>query len=421
MSALTERSQGYWDNIVAKAAKSKRKRSLEDVGGNHKRWLEEEWRDDFHYGALSHEELHKRWFGENVISWVKGLFNGGIKPEFTHDIDTTFTAVLVKEQWGPCKKGGVDIQANFLAEAKTNVKVSTSFGFTLIAKLALPLDLSQSYLFFKNKGEVSATFTLDAVGRAMFETGDKELLGLQNFPGATFGIPKLLTIGPNFKLYGAVEASVTLAGRLESRVDIAKWDIQQTYPDQGEGAGPKALSDPNRDGTGDFQGLQQPTFDYSVTAQGEITAHLKPTFEFGIVFDKMWDVGDAKVAVVADGWTRLTAAAGISSKGNCPFTYGIDLGADLYATVEAPATFEWEPIKYPIASVKPVAAKEGGTCPQAEKRSIGATDYVDTLPLVEVSRRTLGGMGWSNGSHRHHWEKRGDVVGMMLLRPQTPP
>ena len=366
---------------------------------------------------MSHEELHKRWFGEDVIDWVKGLFNAGIKPEFTHDIDTTFTAVLVKEQWGPCKVKGADVQANLLAQAKTNVKVSTSFGLTIITKLGTPLDLSQSYLYFKNKGEVSATFTLDAVGRAKFETGDKELLGLQNFPSATFRIPKLLTVRPNFKLFGAVEASVTLTGHLESRVDIAKWDVQQTYPDQGAGAGPKALSDPDRDGTGDFQGLKQPSFDYSVIAKGEITAHLKPTFEFGIVFDKMWNVGgDAKVSVVADGWTRLMAAAGVSSQGNCPFTYGIDLGADLYATVEAPEAFGWKPTRFPIAAVNPVAAKKGGTCPQIESRSLRAVDYLDDLPLVEVSPRYLAGIESTNDSIGHQWGKRvGDgVVGEFM-------
>jgi len=345
------------------------------------------------------------------MDWVKGLFNGDIKPEFTHDIDTTFTAILVKEQWGPCKVKGADVQANLLAQAKTHVKVSTSFGLTIITKLGTPLDLSQSYLYFKNKGEVSAIFTLDAVGRAKFETGDKELLGLQNFPGATFGIPKLLTVGPNFKLFGAVEASVTLAGHLESRVDIAKWDVQQTYPDQGADAGPKALSDPSRDGTGDFEGLKQPSFDYSITTKGEITAHLKPTFEFGIVFDKMWKVGDAKVAVVADGWTRLMAAAGVSSQGNCPFTYGIDLGADLYATVEAPEAFGWKPSRLPIAAVKPVAAKEGGTCPQIEKRSLGAVHYVEDLSLVEVSPRYLAGVQSTNDSIGHQWGKRGEVFG----------
>ena len=57
----------YWDGVVDKAAdtKKRRKRSLDEVKGNHRRWLEEEWRgDDAHFGGLSKDGLHKRWFGE---------------------------------------------------------------------------------------------------------------------------------------------------------------------------------------------------------------------------------------------------------------------------------------------------------------------------------------------------------------------
>ena len=125
----------------------------------------------------------------------------------------------------------------------------------------------------------------------------------------------------------------------------------------------------------------------------------------------MWNVGDAKVSVVADGWTRLMAAAGISSQGNCPFTYGIDLGADLYATVEAPETFGWKPTHFPIAAVSPVAAKKGGTCPQMEKRSFGAVDYTNDLPFVEVVPRSLAGFKNTNDSTGHQWSKRSGVVG----------
>ncbi|KAI4122687.1 MAG: hypothetical protein LQ338_005669 [Usnochroma carphineum] len=399
---------GYWDSIVSKAAKHKRKRSLEGLGGNHKRWLEEAWRDDAHFGALSHAELHKRWFGSDAIAWLKGLFNTNIKPEFTHNIDTTFTAKLIDETWGPCKVGGVDVEAKLLAQALASVKVGTSFGFTLITKLSLPLDLSQSYLYFKNKGDVSATFTLDAVGKAKFGTGDIEIAGLENFPGATFGIPKLLTVGPNFKLIGAVDAEVTMSGHLESKVQIASWDIQQTYPDQGTEWDPKGLSDPNRDGTGSFEGIQQPSFDYSVTATGQITAHLKPTFEFGIVFDKMWNVDSAKVDVVADGWVRMQAAAGASSSGNCPFTYGIDVGADLFATVSAPKAFGWAPRSFPIASIPAKAAKEGGSCPTKRKR-----DVYETLLGSAIAPQAVG------NTSAHALVKRAPVVGPLLTLPKS--
>lgn len=57
------------------------------------------------------------------------------------------------------------------------------------------------------------------MGNAEFETGDIEIAGL-NFPGATLEIPKLFTLGPNLKLFGAVDADITLSGHLESKVQI---------------------------------------------------------------------------------------------------------------------------------------------------------------------------------------------------------
>lgn len=258
-------------------------------------------------------------------------------------------------------------------------------------------------MYFKNKGDVSAVFTLDAVGKAVFSSGDFKIAGLDNFPGASFSVPKLVTVGPNFILNAAVDAEVTLAGHLESRVDIASWDIQQTYPDQSSDWDPKALDEPSRDGTG-LQGVKQPTFDYSVTATGHITAHLKPTFEFGIVFDKIWNVGDAKVDIIADGWVRLTAAAGVSSSGNCPFTYGLDVGADLYARAEAPSAFGWNPKSFPIAAAPAKTLKEGGSCPVSERRSIGYLESGEMSHYTGISYLEAG-----NASH--HQVKRGLIVG----------
>ena len=328
------------------------KRSLDDTRGGHRRWLEEEWRDDFHHSALSKEDLHKRWFGSDIIDWLKGLLGTNIKPEFTHNIDESFTAILVKEEWPSCTlSNGITVNGHMDVRASAKVKVATSFGLTIIAKLDFPriLDLSNSYLYFKNRGEVTAIFTLDAEGKAVYKTGDKELVGLQSFPGATFSIPRLLTVGPNFKLYASAEADVTLKGHLESRVDIASWDVQQTYPNPSSEYDPKSLSTVTRDMT--LQGLQQPTFDYSLTAEGQLTAHLKPTFVFGIDFDKSWNVEGAKISLVADGWMRMYAKAELSSDpAVCPFKYGIDVGADLYAKVDVPSIFStWNGATYTVS------------------------------------------------------------------------
>lgn len=68
---------GYWDGVVDKAATHQRKRDLSEHRNNHKRWLEEAWREDMHGGHLDHDELHKRWFGSDVLDWLKGILGGG--------------------------------------------------------------------------------------------------------------------------------------------------------------------------------------------------------------------------------------------------------------------------------------------------------------------------------------------------------
>jgi chitinase len=137
-------------------------------------------------------------------------------------------------------------------------------------------------------------------------------------------------VGPTFSLVGLLEAQVTFAGHLETKVELASWNVRQTFPDQGVGidASPTQMGDPiDRTGT---SGIGQPTFDFSVSASGDITAHLKPTFSFGIKFEDRWNVNPCQVQLVVDGYVRLHASASISSDNlDCPFTYGVDVGVDL--------------------------------------------------------------------------------------------
>lgn len=60
-----------WGAVVAGAVsknkKSKTRRSLDNVGGNHIRWLEEEFWGDDHYGKLSRRDS-KFWHGSRSPS-----------------------------------------------------------------------------------------------------------------------------------------------------------------------------------------------------------------------------------------------------------------------------------------------------------------------------------------------------------------
>ena len=172
-----------------------------------------------------------------------------------------------------------------------------------------------------------------------------------------------MTIGPNLAVYGSVDAVVVVAGHLESEVNIAKWETQQTYP-QESGYMPTSLDDADRDGT---QTLGKPTFDWSVSASGQAEIHLKPTITFGVVFDTRWNVSKTAVDLVADGYVILHASAAAGSGATCPFTYGIDAGADLYAQLTAPTMFNWGGTsRVPFASIQPRQITPGGTCPAQE-------------------------------------------------------
>jgi chitinase len=333
---------GYWNKVVDKAASKKRKRSLGDYSGNKKRFLEEAWREDKHHSGLSHEELHKRWFGSDVITWLKGLING-VKggPNVHHSYVEDFTAILLRESW-TCSSGIVTASAQLDVVANTHVAVNTNFGLTIIATLSSPIDLSNSYLYFRNDGEITAKFTLDALASVNFDTGDMVLLSADKF-GAAFTVPGIVTIGPNFKLVAQVEGGITLSGHIVSEVNIAKWNVQQTFPDVSADWDPQASSNIDPSGTQDMTPKEKPLFDASVAANGYLTTHLKPTITFGIEFNKNFiPVDPATVNLVADGFVTAYANAAASTSGGASFCYGVDAGAQLYASVSVPPVFGWK-------------------------------------------------------------------------------
>ncbi|CBX95390.1 similar to Glycosyl hydrolases family 18 protein [Plenodomus lingam JN3] len=382
----------YWDNVVAAAStKRKAKRSLSDFGGNHKRWLEEEWRDDYHGGALSREELHKRWFGSDVLAWLTNLVSPKIEKEFTHDVKEQFIAKIIDDEV-TCGTGPAKFEAHVLVQALTDVEISTSFGFTLITKLNFDnpggsLDLSQSYLTFSNNGKITAVFTLEAMIKVSYESGEKTILTLP-FPGATFRVPGIVTIGPSVRVVGEFNAGLTLSAEIETKIDLADWDVRQTYPAASTEYEPKANKELDSGETGDKNGLLEPQFYASVLASGKAEAHLKAIAEFGIRFDDSWKVGAATAGVVADGYVRMEVGAGKSTEASCPWTYGFYVGAKLYAQVDTPSAFGWGKKTWDLPGSGEVGLPEGGSCPdlrtgQPTKRSLQSIG--SRHPLYDVN------------------------------------
>ncbi|RBQ71241.1 hypothetical protein FVER53590_10489 [Fusarium verticillioides] len=230
--------------------------------------------------------------------------------------------------------------------AQTEVDLETSYGFTLIATLGgnAGIRLSDSYLYFRNKGEVRANFVVDAAVTSRFDTDDVLMFSADKF-GATFSVPGIVTVGPNFKLYGRLEGEATLGVKFECQVKLAKWDVRQTYPVKNSDWQPEADAKPKKDGT---QNVLEPEFGYGISVSGFLSTHIKPTITFGIDFnDDFVSLDSCAVNLVADGHVTFHAEAETGSKGSS-FYYGIDAGASLYATLDAPDTFSWAVSKTPF-------------------------------------------------------------------------
>lgn len=67
----------------------------------------------------------------------------------------------------------------------------------------------ESSAWFRTEGSVNAALEFEAVGKVPFPTGDIELFGAHNF-GATFCVPGIVTIGPDFRIIGSLSGDASL-------------------------------------------------------------------------------------------------------------------------------------------------------------------------------------------------------------------
>ncbi|PHH81696.1 hypothetical protein CDD83_3507 [Cordyceps sp. RAO-2017] len=164
-----------------------------DAGGNYRRWLEDEFRDDVHYGGITTtSDLHKRWFGRDIIDWLTRMLSPSISREFGYKIKDDFTLKILDDRF--------------------------------YRDLAQPLDITGSYLIFYNKGRISATMRLEALASVRYES--KKTIMTVLFPGAAFNVPGIATIGPALRLDGKVDVGLTVSAEFETNIDIASWEIR---------------------------------------------------------------------------------------------------------------------------------------------------------------------------------------------------
>lgn len=221
---------------------------------------------------------------------------------------------------------------------------------------------------------MEAIFTLEALATLKLDSKPFNIAPIY-FEGVSFVIPGIMSrkylymhsveycgyrfadrclcfvkVGPRLDLRGQVKAEITVQGRVEARVTVAEWEIQQTYPEESDKYTPKERASPKR-GI-DKRDLADPVFEMDMQANGNAEFHLMPTMVFGLEFDDIWSVATTDVELVCDGWVRMRANSNL----DCGFGYGVDAGMSLIAKAQVPDIFGWQPKEH---NFKPVSYDRG--------------------------------------------------------------
>ncbi|KAF2733512.1 hypothetical protein EJ04DRAFT_468282 [Polyplosphaeria fusca] len=333
---------GYWSHIVS-APHDKAKRDLEvevKFGGDHKAWLEHTWHREKR--SLDKDELHKRWWSGNVKEWWDRQRE--IDVDYTgirHQVRDTFT-VKIFDQDLKCPQfpEWVD-DLYFRSWAKLTVDIQTAAGVTVIGNLGNLKSFDESSAWFHTSGSIDASLNFEAMGKMSFHTGQVELFGAHNF-GASFRVPGIVTIGPDFRVLGSLSGDASLHMTSSYTVNFAKWDYSMRYPvPKDETDKPAKMGDyktPTVDHTGD-------PFKWDLDANGQLTAHITPKVTLGIVFDSS-AISNAALDLGVDSYTRLYADLKVGHNQPLVYCYGMDGGATLFANIEAPKLFNTELSRY---------------------------------------------------------------------------
>ncbi|KAI8197977.1 Mutanase, partial [Colletotrichum sp. SAR 10_65] len=377
---------GYWSEIVA-AAPTKLKRSRREIeeevhrdhDGSYKKYMYHLWSIDKRSTPQDElHDLHARWFSRSgaIKDWMDRLRNVDKEYELVrHRVNELIRWDLYDESIS-CNIKGVDTVGYFKAWADLNVNIETSALVTLIGNMGDLSTFEESHVLFRNSGSVKASFNLEALVTMHFLTGQVELFGLQNF-GATFSVPGIVTIGPNFRVLGQLQGTATMHGQARVDLTLAEWDFTQQFPDANGAAEDVLTTDasPNsaRVVSADpIQTLQAPKFYYDVSASGELGLMVTPKVTLGIVFNDN-NIADASIDFGVNGAVTLYGSAGSNSNTAWEYCYGVNAQAEVFAEVSAPSLFG-------INLNRHYSIWTTGTFPVVEKTCAAASSLTETQP-----------------------------------------
>ncbi|KAH7304437.1 hypothetical protein B0I35DRAFT_495191, partial [Stachybotrys elegans] len=340
--------EGYWNEVVGKPTKRSLASIRDDVkrnhGNNYKRYLDHLWREDRR--STPPEELHllqERWRTADWVDWVARISSVNKEAKvLDQKIKKDFIYTILDES-RTCQVGGFPTTLSANLHARIGVDIQTSGVLTLIGHMNSLDSFKHSYINFRNKGEIKASLVFNAYGELRIPYKEETLLGIAPM-GASFKIPGIVTIGPEFKLSASVEGQVSV--EVKARVDfsVAEWDYSQRYPALADEFDDPTNIDPNKPkfSTSDNNGSGPMTFSWEVNADGIIQLHLIPMVTFGVVFDPSLELPSAAFDLGVDTYMRVHGQASVGSGQAFTYCIGAEAGYDTFARVTAPSLFGYD-------------------------------------------------------------------------------
>ncbi|KLU89888.1 hypothetical protein MAPG_08857 [Magnaporthiopsis poae ATCC 64411] len=308
-----------------------------DHGGDWRRYVDHLYRLDRRTTPPEElHELHQRWYTASWIDFVARLTS------VNHEVDVLEQRVSKRfkykllEERRSCPAG--DLEAEIYAIL--NAEIQTSGVLTLIGDLNNLASFRHSYMNFRNKGEIKASLVFNAHGELRIPYLEEQLLGIAPI-GASFKVPRIVTIGPEFKLLASLEGRVQIDANARVDFNVAKWDYSQRFPAANEQYRvtdkEKSPEKPSFATSDEDGGKVQ--FNWQVTADGVVELHLTPMVTFGIIFDPKWKLPGAAVDLAVDTYLRVHGHASVGSQQSFTYCIGAEAGYEGFARITAPKLF----------------------------------------------------------------------------------
>ncbi|KAM7184016.1 glycoside hydrolase [Rhypophila sp. PSN 637] len=380
-------AKDYWNLVVAAKPTKRSLSSIEHEvhtshAGSWKRYLEHTYNQE--KKNLPLHELHARWYTAGAVDWIArlGKINKNVDV-LDQRIAKTFTYVVLDER-RTCPAGEFSAKI----EARIKVDIQTSGVITLIGRLNDMKSFRHSYVNFRNKGDIKASLSMNAKGELKIPYKEDVLFGIAPM-FASFKVPGVVTIGPEFKLAASMEGKLAVEATARVDVDVASWDYSQRYPapsgnDFDDNPPDKLSTKPKIAKT-----------DWQLTATGLLAFHLIPMVTFGVVFDPKWGVPSAAFDLGVDTYARFHGFATIGKTTDFTYCVGAEAGYDVFARVTAPTLFkvnlnrQWSLLsdERSIFSAgqcpNGIEAGEDGTVPVVPLLEDGVGEWVEELDTAE--------------------------------------